>query len=118
MEAADKFSCLRVTLESTEGWNKQKTLAKTQGYRTNVAIGKCISVSAKVKAQMLETIQHVLCIMHGTEVWGLSQACKELYKVHNRYCKKLMGTPEVHPTDLLRWNLAGRGREASAQGRV
>jgi hypothetical protein len=32
VEVVDKFNFLVVTLESTGDWNKEKTLAKTEGY--------------------------------------------------------------------------------------
>jgi hypothetical protein len=40
-----------VTLDSTECWNKQKTLAKAKGYQAVVAVDKCISVTADIKVQ-------------------------------------------------------------------
>lgn len=54
-EHIDKFSYLKVTLESTGGWTKQKTLAKAKGYQAVLPIdlvresrrGKCIGQIAK-----------------------------------------------------------------------
>jgi hypothetical protein len=70
-EVVDKFNFLGVTLESTGGWNKEKTLAKTEGYRAVIPTDKCISVHPSVKVQMLGNVYEMVCeakIMYGVEV--------------------------------------------------
>jgi hypothetical protein len=60
-----------VTLESTGGWNKEKTLAKTEGYKAVILTDKCISVTPSVKVQMLGNVYEMVCeakIMYGVEV--------------------------------------------------
>lgn len=68
-------------LESTGGWNKQKTFAKTEVYEAVVAVEKCVPVTRSVKVQMLENVYEVVCetnIVHGFEGWGLNEEWKEL----------------------------------------
>jgi hypothetical protein len=87
MEAVDKFDYL----DSTESWNKQKTLAKMKGYHALRSTGKHIAVTHNVKVQMLENTYEMVCeskIMYGIEIWGLNGAWKEVDKVHSIFCKK------------------------------
>jgi len=42
-DEGDSFDCLGVTTESTGGWNKLKTLTKTEGYQALTAVNKCFS---------------------------------------------------------------------------
>ena len=37
-------------------------------------------------------------IMYGIEVWGLSEAWREVDKVHSRFCKELIGIPNCATT--------------------
>jgi hypothetical protein len=70
-EKADKFNFLGVTLESTGGCNKEKTLAKTEGYRAVIHTDKWISVNPIVKIQMLGSVYEMVCeakIVYGIEV--------------------------------------------------
>jgi hypothetical protein len=45
---------------------------------------------------MLENIYEMVCkskIIYGIEIWGLYGARKEVDKGDNRFCKKIIGTP-------------------------
>lgn len=59
-----------MSLESTGGWNKQKTLAKTEVYEAVVPVEKCVPVTRCVKVQMLENVYEVVYetkIVYGFE---------------------------------------------------
>jgi hypothetical protein len=60
-----------VTLESTGGWNKEKTLTKTEGYKAVIPTEQSIPVNPSVKVQMLGNVYEIVCeakIMYGVEV--------------------------------------------------
>lgn len=92
----ETFGYLGVMLESTGGWNKQKTLAV-------IAMDKCISVKCHVN--------QTLCM---ELTWGLSEAWREVDKVHSRSCKYLMGIPNYAANGFVEMEL---GREQERQVR-
>jgi hypothetical protein len=58
----DKCNYLGVILESTGHWNKQKTLARAQGYQALVAIDQCTSVTPNIKVHTEENIYEIVCV--------------------------------------------------------
>jgi len=71
IEVVDKFNFLGVALGSTGDCNREKILAKTEGYRAVIPTDKCISVTLSGKVQMLGSVYEMACeakIMYGIEV--------------------------------------------------
>lgn len=100
-------------MEIAGGWNKQKTLAKTEEYKAVIPTDKFISVTPVIKVQMLENTYEMVCeaqIMYGIEVWGLNEAWKDLDKFHSRFFKKLMGLPNCAASGFAETELSRESR--------
>ena len=72
-----------------------------------------MSINPDKKIQILENrckLLHESKIMYGIEVWRLSEAWKELDKVHCRFCEKLMGIPNCTSSELVEVELGGESR--------
>jgi hypothetical protein len=57
-------------------------------------------------------------IMRGTDIWGLSEAWEELDKVHFRFCKKLMGTPNCAANGFADTELVRDSRKGKCKGQI
>jgi hypothetical protein len=49
IEVVNELSCLKVTLESTGGWNEQKTKQMIKGNQSLVAVDKCLTRTPDVR---------------------------------------------------------------------
>ena len=57
-------------------------------------------------------------IMYGIEVWGLSEAWKEIYKTRSRFCKKRMGTPNCAASRFAEVELGRQSRRGKYTGQI
>jgi hypothetical protein len=80
-----------------------------------------MSVTPNIKVRALENRYEMLCeskITYGIEVWRLSEAWKELDKVHHRFCKKLMGIPNCAVNGMAEMELGRQSRRGKCIGQI
>jgi len=80
-----------------------------------------MSVTPSIKVQILENRYEILCeskIMYGIEVWRLSEAWKELDKIHRRFCKKLLGILNCAVNGLAEMELGRESRRGRCIGQI
>jgi hypothetical protein len=56
--------------------------------------------------------------VYGIEVWGLSEARKEIDKARSRFCKKLMGVPNCAASGFAEMELSREGRRGKCIGQI
>jgi hypothetical protein len=70
---------------------------------------------------MLENIYQMVCeskMMYGIEVCRLSEAWIQLDKVHSRFCRKLMGTPNCAANAFAEMEFGSERRTGKCIGRI
>jgi hypothetical protein len=72
IKVVNEISYLRVTLESTEGWNKDKMKQMVKGNQSLVATDKCLSRTLDMRVQLLENVYEMVYeskLTYGEEIW-------------------------------------------------
>jgi hypothetical protein len=72
-----------------------------------------------MKVRILEYIHinETLCesrIMYGVEVWRLDEAWKEVDRIQERFCKKILGLSRCAANDVAEMELGGDSRRGKA----
>jgi hypothetical protein len=90
IEVANEINYLRISLESTVCWNRQRRNMIAKGNQTLVDIDKCLARTPDIRVTTLENIYEMSCesrMMYGIEMWDLEGGWKQIDNIHNRFCK-------------------------------
>jgi hypothetical protein len=98
IEVVKEIKYLGVVLDSRGKWEKEGKQVAIRRKSALNSINICIARAPNIKVKVLEQAYNALVesrMTTGVEIWGLEDGWKEIGKVHELFCKRVMGMPNM-----------------------
>jgi hypothetical protein len=95
-EVANEIKYLGIILDGRGKREKEKRQVVITGETALNSINMCLARAPNMGINMLEQLYVSLIesrMMTGVEIWGLDDGWREIGKVHEMFCKRIMGAP-------------------------
>jgi hypothetical protein len=87
-----------VVVDSRGTWDKERKQVTIRGKSALNSINICMARAPNIEVKVAEQVYNALVesrMMAGVEIWGLEDGWKEIKKVHELFCKRVMGKPNT-----------------------
>jgi hypothetical protein len=84
-------------------------------------INICVARAPNIEVKVLEQVYNTLVesrMMTGVEIWGLEDGWQEIGKVHELFCKRVMGMPNTAANGVCVKELGRTNRKEKVMERV
>jgi hypothetical protein len=108
-------------LDSTGKWEKERKQVAIRGKSALNSINICVARAPNIEVKVLEQVYNALIesrMMTGVEIWGLEDGWKEIGKVHELFCKRVMGTSNTAANGACVKELGRSNRKEKVMERV
>jgi hypothetical protein len=98
IETVKEIKYLGVVMDNRGTWDKERKQVAIRGKSALISINICMVRTPNIEVKVLEQVYNALLesrMMTGVEIWGLEDGWKEIKKVHELFCKRVMGTPNT-----------------------
>jgi hypothetical protein len=95
IEVVKEIKYLDVVSDSRGTWDKERKQVAIRGKSALNSINICVARAPNIEVKVLEQVCYTLVesrMTTGVEIWGLEDGWKEVKKVHELFCKRVMGT--------------------------
>jgi hypothetical protein len=94
IETANEIKYSGIILDGRGKWEKEKRQVVIRGKTALNSINICVATAQNMGINILEQLYVSLIesrMMTGVEIWGLDDGWREIGKVHEIFCKRIMG---------------------------
>jgi hypothetical protein len=87
-----------MVVDNRGSWDKERKQVAIRVKSALNSINICVARAPNIEVKVLEEVYNALVesrMMTGVEIWGLEDGWKEIEKVHELFCKRLMETPNT-----------------------
>jgi hypothetical protein len=121
IEVANEIKYLGIILDGRGKWEKEKRQVEIRGKTTLNSINICLARAPNMGINILEQLYVPLIesrMMTGVEIWGLDDGWREIEKVHEMFCKRIMGASTAAANGACVKELGSTNRKENVLERV
>jgi hypothetical protein len=121
IEVVKEIKYLGVVLDSRGTWDEERKQVAIRGKSALYCINICVARASNIEVKVLEQVYNALVesrMMTGVEIWGVEDGWKVVKKVHELFCKRVMGTPNTAANGACVKELGRTNRKDKVMERV